>query len=620
MHLSSLSPSLFLPSLLFLFITPHPYPARVRRSGTMCRLPFNDGRDDDESVKSIHNVALLGRNDNPEAGSNSVPTSAQSAEGLTNVLSTNMQTTGVGVGLAGITSPHSQSHLDKDRLESYSYAQIPLSQNTETTNSVERRDHSPVYPSLNNPGVQSSRHSVKGTAVSSGTNLPHRQYPTSTANFAALFPAPPSITSITNSRRSSYTGHHYQNQEYQPYIPSQESTRTRIPSHSASLYHPYSRPSTALDTSSGVRTHSSASSSIGSPAPSFSSKPSNNSQSRSRAVSASDFSSSSQSPLYSLPSLYSGSPAPSNYQSDSNSSNFDSGSNLSPAPGLTSTLPPLTSSTHLPWSSVIHASPLSAPPRPYKATSTGSIVSTAFNQQRSSAGSITPHPHLAPHQDTSYPFAFTPDQAEGEQELVLFSDIDERAQDSVRNRETSLHPSAAGSGASFSSYLQPSESAVRSSSGLTPGANVGKGTSSGSVGPYYIRDSTGRGVTGTNESSRLLAPFTQEELHRSALEHHKPINPSEFFRLSSQSSGRVASFNPNKMFNPSLEMDPRESGDEDDILGNLPHGSAVGLNYSSIGNMSDNKKDEKQVRRRSSKGIVNFTTIFIKIKIDFQNH
>ena len=71
------------------------------------------------------------------------------------------------------------------------------------------------------------------------------------------------------------------------------------------------------------------------------------------------------------------------------------------------------------------------------------------------------------------------------------------------------------------------------------------------------------------------------------------------------------------MFNPSLEMDPRESGDEDDILGNLPHGSAVGLNYSSIGNMSDNKKDEKQVRRRSSKGIVNFTTIFIKIKIDF---
>ncbi|EJD05321.1 uncharacterized protein FOMMEDRAFT_131881 [Fomitiporia mediterranea MF3/22] len=395
---------------------------------------------------------------------------------------------------------------------------------------------------------------------------------TPASNFSSLFPPPRAVTSVitthpTYAPSSNRTQSRHQNFAH----PSQAASSQPSPVSSV-RYHPYAQLSGNFSNLGSFDTHSATPSSRDSSAPpslshSISSTGlslvSSRSTSRSVAVSAVG------SPYYDTHSSHHLiTPYSDAGVARGNPSNPAASPTQNLDPSLVSSEAQSWSHSSVPSSSQVHRSATSSVPRvsPYIASRARSPFTTSQPPFHSTSPSIYTHYAL---------------KGEQEEDLKLSADqsyVDIESTGGQQTQASGLHSFTAGSSGSVAPFTQATHLPS------TLGARRARSAHHRSLGHQSGYDRQKYGYTlsqrNDNQVAQLLSEFT---------------TPSTSTRLTTMSGN---------MYHADVDLDTLESYDDDDVLGNLPHGTSrydEADEYSTVDASAGGKKGEKQVRRRSSK-------------------
>ncbi|KAI5120399.1 hypothetical protein M0805_000178 [Coniferiporia weirii] len=517
------------------------------------------------------------------------------------------------------------THFVGTRPQYSSHSHSPSLQATYPPYSGITRTSSPARPSgvFNAVSAQQARSVNEGAAADSGQPFRPRQTPA--ANFAALFPPPRVVTSVTtvHSAHPSHASHVYPYQQSDSLPTPAPSSRSS--SNSSHRCQPYSHSYDSLESAAHFPSLSPTTSSIGSPAPPSLSNAvlgaglsqTNPRRSSSCAISAVDFdspsahsalsASNSVSPPSDPPNLHSSglqSTNSSNYQSSDSAENNASVGPPS-AQGFEPNLPSLPT-TGLPSWPGVHSTPYSNQAKPYRLPSTGSpglhsYSNYSHTRPATSTSSLWSHSQhtraqsLASEQHISR--IYNQSRARGTQPID-----DNGLRNSFREQysQTSYSRDSPYSSAPYSTFPITADS----------GASAYETDYS-----FFPRVASGQGAGPV--SGGLLTPFATNRRGTGHLSNQQTESRHGHYLSGTYNSSSLStSISPNTTVS-ALTMDTMDHGDvdlesyddEDDILTGLPQASpsthTTSEDYSAMGpgaNLgSGSKKDEKQVRRRSSK-------------------
>ncbi|KAL5478360.1 hypothetical protein ACEPAI_2544 [Sanghuangporus weigelae] len=426
--------------------------------------------------------------------------------------------------------------------------------------------HSPAH-SLGYRGdcSSSSQSQITGEGTESQPHQSSRPRATPASNFSALFPAPQAVASFSTDH-STLSSYFNQTELYQQSLsrPSEASSSRGSP-FASPRYHPYSQSSGSSAPPSLSHSVSSASHSL------VSSRPS------SRAVSTSVL----------------GSPYISSHPSSAfPASNFNqslptftsSGSHSGLPTSASQIVPSDQNRDHRSWTNALALPPYSSVHHRGSAPSSCSAAQTGFN-----SASASPY--------------YYPSEGEQEERKPVIAGVDHRHRraESTGKQEhlvDSPHASAHGPSHAVAPLNQHSNS---SNSAFETGTNLA---------PHFLGGPGKGSITGARV---LLAPFISQE-HRPPFDRQKSgigtghsYQQQPLYTISGQRGAGDTSYRTTMsedMYQTSVDLDGLESYDDEDGLGGVPRSSYDGGGFSVADSSTGtglSKKDEKNVRRRSSK-------------------
>ncbi|KAH8112249.1 fungal-specific transcription factor domain-containing protein [Phellopilus nigrolimitatus] len=503
-----------------------------------------------------------------------------------------------------------RSHLGIDQSDLGSHTYSPVSQ---TVYSPHSSAHSPGH-SLRYPSQASN---LQAQSQSNGsTRQPLRLRQTPASNFAALFPPPRAVTSVTTSHASNpsqsgqinpsrrqhssalptsapslhsspYLSHHLQPRLYSQQV-------SGIPGNSPSFAtHPLTPNSIGSSLSNPV---SSASRSL------VSSRPSSRAASVSACTPTPGLPSSSlggSTSSLTLPSRFSGGPPFTNASHSEVVGDNASVTGVRKTQAFDPTLPTFSASGFPIW--------------PAASSQSTSPSNQAKNYQSPSTDPTGLPPYTNTYSPTSVPhpihslqtgsrhishYAFEDHQENGHEIKLAngFASARERSREYLRNREVyGKSPQASfGEGSPYPTYTSSSVAGTASHSHRNLSGSGAGLVTRGLLVPFAAQHHS-------SSIDRQKGELTSAQRSGNQLAHHPSGETTPVTKTGRNDiCDNVGTMSGSNMYHADVDMDPLESYDEDDIPSNLPQHNAS-TSYSAMSMTGESRKDDKQVRRRSSK-------------------